>query len=84
MIGFARTIEAFMKITSALFAFVAGLTSLFGVGICAATDAGKDQTSIRPFTVPTVPQSALDDLRHRVAAMRWPVASPPGCWTMMG
>src|SRR4029077_8404575 len=71
MIGLPRTIEAFMKITSALFTF-AGLTSLFGVGICAATDAGKDQTSIRPFTVPTVSQSALDDLRHRVAATRWP------------
>src|SRR5438046_4547591 len=72
MIGFARTIEAFMKRTSALFAFVTGLTLLFGVGICAAADAGKDQTSIRPFTVPTVPQSAVDDLRHRVAATRWP------------
>jgi pimeloyl-ACP methyl ester carboxylesterase len=72
MIGFARTIEIFMKRTSALFAFVTGLTSLFGVGICAAADAGKDQTSIRPFTVPTVSQSAVDDLRHRVAATRWP------------
>src|SRR5436190_1474354 len=61
-----------MKITFASFAFLTGLASLFGVGICAATDAGKDQTLIRPFTVPTVPQSALDDLRHRVAATRWP------------
>ena len=61
-----------MKITSAFFAFVTVLTSLFVVGICAAADAGKDQTSIRPFIVPTVPQSALDDLRRRVAATRWP------------
>ena len=61
-----------MKITFALFAFVAVLTSLFGVGICAGADAGKDQTTIRPFTVPTVPQSALEDLRQRVAATRWP------------
>jgi pimeloyl-ACP methyl ester carboxylesterase len=61
-----------MKTTSAFVAFVTVLTSLFVVAICAAADAGKDQTSIRPFTVPTVPQSALDDLRHRVAATRWP------------
>ena len=61
-----------MKITSAFFAFVTVLTSLFGVDICAAADAGKDQTSIRPFTVPPVAQAALDDLRHRVAATRWP------------
>ena len=61
-----------MKITSAFFALVTVLISLFGVAIWAAADAGKDQTSIRPFTVPTVPQAALDDLRHRVAATRWP------------
>jgi pimeloyl-ACP methyl ester carboxylesterase len=29
-------------------------------------------TAIRPFTVPVVAQSALDDLRRRVAATRWP------------
>jgi pimeloyl-ACP methyl ester carboxylesterase len=61
-----------MKITSAFFAFVTVLISLFGVRIWAAADAGKDQTSIRPSTFPTVPQAALDDLRHRVAATRWP------------
>jgi pimeloyl-ACP methyl ester carboxylesterase len=31
-------------------------------------------TLIRPFTVPTAPQSALDDLRRRVAATVWPEA----------
>ena len=31
-------------------------------------------SSIRPFTVPTVPQSRLDDLRRRVAATVWPEA----------
>ena len=35
-------------------------------------DAAKDQTAIRPFTVPDVPQAAIDDLRRRVAATRWP------------
>jgi pimeloyl-ACP methyl ester carboxylesterase len=31
-------------------------------------------SSIRPFTVPTVPQSKLDDLHRRVAATVWPEA----------
>ena len=61
-----------MKIASAFFAFVTVVTSLFVARISGAADAGKDQTSIRPFTVPTVPQPALDDLRRRVAATRWP------------
>jgi pimeloyl-ACP methyl ester carboxylesterase len=38
----------------------------------AAASAPQDSTAIRPFTVPVVPQSALDDLRKRVAATRWP------------
>jgi Epoxide hydrolase N terminus len=33
--------------------------------------AARDK-SIRPFTVPIVPQIALDDLRRRIAATRWP------------
>jgi pimeloyl-ACP methyl ester carboxylesterase len=36
------------------------------------TDSGKDQTAIRPFAVPVVAQTALDDLRRRIAATRWP------------
>jgi pimeloyl-ACP methyl ester carboxylesterase len=31
-----------------------------------------DEKAIRPFTVPKVPQAALDDLRKRIAATRWP------------
>ena len=38
----------------------------------ASASAAQDSTAIRPFTVPIVPQSALDDLRKRVAATRWP------------
>ena len=30
------------------------------------------EAPIRRFTLPTVPQSALDDLRGRIAATRWP------------
>jgi len=35
-------------------------------------DLSKDQTAIRPFAVPVVAQTALDDLRRRIAATRWP------------
>ncbi len=37
-----------------------------------AATAAQDSTAIRPFTVPIVPQAALDDLRRRIAATRWP------------
>jgi pimeloyl-ACP methyl ester carboxylesterase len=37
-----------------------------------AANAAQDSTAIRPFTVPKISQSALDDLRRRVAATRWP------------
>src|SRR5262249_14248547 len=36
-----------------------------------ATDQAAEDRSIRPFTV-HVPQSALEDLRRRAAATRWP------------
>jgi pimeloyl-ACP methyl ester carboxylesterase len=38
----------------------------------AASSAAQDSTAIRPFTVPVTPQAALDDLRKRIAATRWP------------
>jgi len=34
--------------------------------------AAEEPTAIRPFTVPKVSQAAIDDLRRRVAATRWP------------
>src|SRR4029077_16755570 len=34
--------------------------------------AAAADNSIRTFTVPVVPHTALDDLRRRVAATRWP------------
>ncbi len=37
-----------------------------------AATAAQDSTAIRPFTVPIMPQAALDDLRRRIAATRWP------------
>src|SRR5215467_6106496 len=37
-----------------------------------AANVSRDPTAVRPFTVPTASQSALDDLRRRVAATRWP------------
>jgi pimeloyl-ACP methyl ester carboxylesterase len=41
-----------------------------GVALVAATSFAQD-TSIRPFRV-NVPDEALDDLRQRIAATRWP------------
>ena len=60
-----------MKIDS-LFTLTVIITSLCVVHRSVAANAAQDQTAIRPFTVPTVSQSALDDLRRRVAATRWP------------
>ena len=51
---------------------VAAITSVVAVQTSAAATAAQDSTAIRPFTVPIVPQAALDDLRRRIAATRWP------------
>ncbi len=48
------------------------ITSVVAVQTSAAATAAQDSTAIRPFTVPIVPQAALDDLRRRIAATRWP------------
>jgi len=37
-----------------------------------AANESRDPTAVRPFPVPTQSQGALDDLRRRVAATRWP------------
>jgi hypothetical protein len=51
------------------------LAASLGVGlIVAATPAPRraaEAPAIRPFTV-QIPQAALDELRHRIAATRWP------------
>src|SRR5207237_974233 len=51
---------------------VAAITSVAAVQTSAAATAAQDSTAIRPFTVPIVPQAALDDLRRRIRASRWP------------
>ncbi len=61
-----------MKTTSAFLAVATATISLLVVHRSAAANAAQDPTAIRPFTVPVVPQAALDDLRRRVAATRWP------------
>src|SRR2546428_6011082 len=48
------------------------ITSVVAVQTSAAATAAQDSTAIRPFTVPIVPQAALDDMRKRIAATRWP------------
>ena len=59
-----------MKKTTARCAIA--IISLFVIPVSGAADAAKDQTVIRPFTVPTASQSVLDDLRKRISATRWP------------
>jgi pimeloyl-ACP methyl ester carboxylesterase len=64
-----------MKTASALASALyrgAAIISLAVVQSSVAAAAAQDSTAIRPFTIPTVPKSALDDLRRRVAATRWP------------
>src|SRR6201997_2112360 len=63
-----KTASAF---ASALFS-AAAIISLAIVQSSVAAAAAQDSTGIRPFTVPTVPQAALDDLRRRITATRWP------------
>jgi pimeloyl-ACP methyl ester carboxylesterase len=48
------------------------VTSAVAIQTPAAATAPQDSAAIRPFTVPVAPQSALDDLRKRVATTRWP------------
>src|SRR5437764_7428473 len=54
--------------------FVGAITSAVAIQTLAAATAtvAQDSTAIRSFTVPIVAQSALDDLRKRVASTRWP------------
>src|SRR5205085_11629338 len=68
----ARTAGDSVKATSAFFVFVIAVASLFVGQNSRAATAAQDSTAIRPFTLPVVPQSALDDLRKRIAATRWP------------
>ena len=63
-----------MKITLPIIIAVLGFTSssLGQSPSPAAATAAQDSTALRPFTVPIVPQAALDDLRRRIAATRCP------------
>jgi pimeloyl-ACP methyl ester carboxylesterase len=70
-----------MKITLPIIVAIVGFTSVSWAqspspaasgNTSAAATAAQDSTAIRPFTVPIVPQAAIDDLRRRIAATRWP------------
>jgi pimeloyl-ACP methyl ester carboxylesterase len=61
-----------MKTTFTFLAVATATISFFVVHNSGAANAAKDSTAVRPFTVPTVPKTALDDLRKRIAATRWP------------
>jgi len=59
-----------MKTASAFFVVATAITSLVVLHLFGAADSEKE--AIRPFTVPTAPQAALDDLKNRIANTRWP------------
>ena len=63
-----------MKITLAIIVTLLGFTGLSWAQkpSPAPSGAAAEDKSIRPFTVPTAPNAALDDLRRRIAATRWP------------
>ena len=66
-----------MKTTFALaavtfFAAAVALDIPVQTSAAASAIAAQDSTAIRPFTVPTASQAALDDLRKRIVATRWP------------
>ena len=61
-----------MKTTSAFVVFATAITSLFVLHGSGLANESQGSTAIRPFTVPTASQAALDDLRKRIAATRWP------------
>jgi pimeloyl-ACP methyl ester carboxylesterase len=60
-----------VAVGSVIFLAVAITSAVADKTPSAATPA-QDSAAIRPFTVPVAPQAALDDLRKRVAATRWP------------
>jgi pimeloyl-ACP methyl ester carboxylesterase len=65
-----------MKITLLIIVAIVGFTSVSWAQSPSPAASGatraEDSTAIRPFTVPIVPKAALDDLRRRIAATRWP------------
>ena len=72
--GNNSTRKLVMKIALPIIIVTLGGTSLSSAQSPSSTaaTAAQDSTAIRPFTVPIVPQAALDDLRRRIAATRWP------------
>jgi pimeloyl-ACP methyl ester carboxylesterase len=61
---------AFASVT--FFAAAVALDIPVQTSAAASAIAAQDSTAIRPFTVPTASQAALDDLRKRIVATRWP------------
>ncbi len=60
------------NLTIGSIAFTIAMISLMPITRSHAASTTEDREGIRPFTVPAVPQTALDDLRRRIAATRWP------------
>jgi pimeloyl-ACP methyl ester carboxylesterase len=65
-----KTTFGFASVT--FFAAAIALDIPVQTSAAASAIAAQDSTAIRPFTVPTASQAALDDLRKRIVATRWP------------
>jgi len=65
-----KTTFCFASVT--FFAAAVALDIPVQTSAAASAIAAQDSTAIRPFTVPTASQAALDDLRKRIVATRWP------------
>jgi hypothetical protein len=56
---------------SRLFIVLLSATMLMGSAVAVLAQPSTDKNAIRPFRL-RIPQAALDDLRRRIAATRWP------------
>jgi len=61
-----------MKHIKVVLAAIIAIVFLISGNWSQAANESRDPTAVRPFTVPIQSQPALDDLRRRVAATRWP------------
>src|SRR3984893_7316761 len=70
--GNTSTRKAVMKKALSIIVTLLGFTGFSWSQSPSPAASGNTSTAIRPFTVPIVSQAALDDLRRRIAATRWP------------
>jgi pimeloyl-ACP methyl ester carboxylesterase len=69
IVGLRRSIAA--RVAIAMLTFTSSLAPLLAADGSGPAAVTGDPTAIRPFHV-NIPQSALEDLRHRITETRWP------------